>query len=119
MFFSTTTDNGRRFFGRYDGFRVTEMFERCIFELVACLIRDECRTREDGEILEDIFFAISKTRSLDTEDREDSFEFIEYDTCERFSIDIVSDDDEFSTSALSEWFQYSDDIFEWWLKQNI
>ena len=75
-----------------------EMFDIRIFELVSCLIGDKRSTREDREILEHFFFTITKTRSLDTEDGEDSLEFIQDDPCQRLSVDIISDDDKFSTS---------------------
>lgn len=91
---------------------MTEMIEVCIFELVSCLIRDESCTCEYGEIFEHFFFLVTKTRSLDAEDGEDSFELVEDDSCECLSIDIICDDDEFTLATLSKGFQYSKDILE-------
>lgn len=81
---------------------MTEMLDGCIFELVSCLFGDERRTGEDGEVFEYFFFSISKSWSLDAENSEDSFEFIEYYTCECLAVDIIGDDDELTTTALSE-----------------
>ena len=81
---------------------MTEMLDRGVLELVPCLFSDESGTCEDREILEYIFFPISKSWSLDPEDSEDSFEFIQDDTCESLSVDIISDDDELTTTRLCE-----------------
>lgn len=91
---------------------MTEMLDRRIFELVSRLISDESSPCEDREIFEYFFFPISESWSLDPEDGEDSFEFIQNNPSERLSIDIVSDDDEFTTTRSCERFQYSEDIFQ-------
>ena len=73
-----------------------------VLELVPSLIRDECRTCEDREVSEHLSLLIAESWSLDPENRQDSLELVEYDTCECLSIDIVCDDDEFARSTLGE-----------------
>lgn len=102
VFFTTATDDCRRFFRRDDCFRMAEVLDACIFELVPELIRYECRTGEDSEVFEHFFFTVAKTRSLNPENSEDSFEFIQDDTSERLSIDIIGDDDELTATRPCE-----------------
>lgn len=73
-----------------------------ILELVPSLIRDECRTREDGEISEHLTLFITKSWSLDPEDSENSLEFVQDNTRESLTIDIVCDDDELTRSTTRE-----------------
>lgn len=77
---------------------MTEVFDRRILELVARLIGDESCSCEDSEILEYFFLPIAKSWSLDPEDSENSLEFVENNPRQCLSIDIISDDDEFTTT---------------------
>jgi hypothetical protein len=81
---------------------MAEMFDRCIFKFITDFIRYQSRTGKDGEILEYFFFSITKSWRFDTEDSENSFEFIEDDSCQCFSFDILGDDDEFTFSLLGK-----------------
>ncbi len=65
-------------------------------ELISSLIRNECGTREDGEISEHIPFFITESWSLDPENYQNSLELVQYDARESLTIDIVCDDDEFA-----------------------
>lgn len=102
MLLTSSTDDGRGFLRRDNSLRMTEVFDRRILELVARLIGDERRTREDGEISEYFFLPIAKSWSLDSEDSENSLEFVENNPRQCLSIYIISDDDEFTTTRLSE-----------------
>ena len=56
---------------------MTEMIESGIFELVSCLVCDECSTSQDCEVTEHFFLFISESWSLDTENCECSFELVQ------------------------------------------
>ena len=47
-----------------------------IFEFVTSLVGDESCSREDSKISEHFFFLVTKTWSLDSENGENSLEFI-------------------------------------------
>ena len=74
----------------------------CILKFVSSLISDECCTCEYCEISEYFFFLISESWSLDSKNGENSLQFVENDSCQSLSINIISDDDELAFTTLSQ-----------------
>lgn len=81
---------------------MTEVFDVRILEFVSGLIRDESCTREDCQILEYILLSVTKSWSLDAQYCEYSFELVQNYSGKCFSIDVIRDDNEFTTTTLSE-----------------
>src|SRR5258707_1327427 len=71
---------------------------------------DHSATRQNGKVLEHRFTAITEARSFHSQHVQRTAQFVEDQGCQRFTINIFRDDDQFALAKLDEFLQDGDKV---------
>ena len=86
----------------------TELVNSCVLELKTEVRGDHCAACEGSDILEHILASVAEARCLDSNTCEGAAELVEYESCERLTLNVLGDDKELSAGLYDSFEKRQD-----------